>query len=885
MKSVLRKFLKATCLLLASFLVAIAISRFILRPPHSPDVLLREADRKAWANAWFEAEPLYKKAEAELIRKHEPSKALYARVSQIPPHMEDGSVPELIWQLTQDLALPEAQDQQTKLRILTIRGMVESNYDGAAGQSTWSQVQALAQQQHQYLLASRALGEKGIAAYFRGDLATAKKNVVTAWTVAKYGGDPAAQVRYASVYGAGLVDVRQYKQALGPLNEAIQVAQKHHEIAYPTIAVNAKIEALGGLQHYSEALALVGEAMQRVGRYHLPAHLAELHQIRGNLYARQQQWQAAITSYQQAINYDENLSSWRGLAQVHGLLAQTYEANQQLPLALLAINEAIEANKHIPDELILVPHHLAIKADILARMGRLKASNNLYQKSADLVDSLVRTAPSVSVERTLVNHLSEVYSGYFLSLCRQNQYGEAFRVLEKARGLLATEALRHYERIPLQRSIPQEQRLTRLNLQLLETDDPAQREQIMHDIDEAELQLQIKALSLAGQAVSQPVELSQLQAKLRPSELLLEYVLSEPQSSVLAITQQSATRYKLQGKNQLDDLANRYRSTIRKRQTDRTAAQSLFNGLLRPITEYKQYSNVIVVADGSLHLLPFSALLDNGQYVIVDHTFSSVPSGTVFTLLRSREAEGGGHRRSYVGVAAWTKNLPSTNPILQALFNLRNPVFRAISGPEKKDFSPLPESRREVETIAQDLPKPSTILLGPEATETHFKQLPLMQYNVLHLALHGYADLDYPDRSALVFAPEQPATEDGLLQVREIRVLRLAANLVTLSACNTGVGPISQTGVSNLVNAFLEAGARSVISTLWETEDHAAERLMTTFYSYLAHQESKTEALRHAKLELLHAGMPPYYWAAFELVGDPEGVLPGEPNQERAQRV
>ena len=118
----------------------------------------------------------------------------------------------------------------------------------------------------------------------------------------------------------------------------------------------------------------------------------------------------------------------------------------------------------------------------------------------------------------------------------------------------------------------------------------------------------------------------------------------------------------------------------------------------------------------------------------------------------------------------------------------------------------------------------------------------------------------------------------------EIRQLHLTANLVTLSACNTGLGPVGQTGVSNVVNAFIEAGAQSVVSTLWETEDHATKHLMTAFYSYLSHQDSKAEALRKAKLEMLNAGLLPYYWAAFELVGDPAGILPGESNQTRAYK-
>ena len=84
---------------------------------------------------------------------------------------------------------------------------------------------------------------------------------------------------------------------------------------------------------------------------------------------------------------------------------------------------------------------------------------------------------------------------------------------------------------------------------------------------------------------------------------------------------------------------------------------------------------------------------------------------------------------------------------------------------------------------------------------------------------HLYADLEYPDRSALIFAPEPHGPDDGLLQVREIRTLHLKAKLVTLSACDTGVGPVGEAGVDNLVNAFIEAGADSVVSTLWELED------------------------------------------------------------------
>jgi len=219
----------------------------------------------------------------------------------------------------------------------------------------------------------------------------------------------------------------------------------------------------------------------------------------------------------------------------------------------------------------------------------------------------------------------------------------------------------------------------------------------------------------------------------------------------------------------------------------------------------------------------------------------------------------------YVGVAAWISKAPPTS--------LLATITRSIRGPERAELVALPESRNEVETIAGDLPKPSTILLGGQATETAFKQLPLNQYSVIHLALHGYADSEFPDRSALVFAPEEKSTDDGLLQVREIRTLPIKASLVTLSACDTGIGPVGEEGVANIVNAFIEAGAQSVVSTLWKLEDHATSQLMISFYGNLAHGDSKAAGLRKAQLELLNSGDPPYFWAGVELDGDPSSTL------------
>ncbi len=851
--------------------------RIAMRPrPGSAEAFLQKADDLAWSNDWDRAAPLYRKAEVLFQRQHDLTKALYARVSQVPALMEISSLPDQIWKLTQDLALPEARDEETRLRILTVRGLFETNYDAASGRSTWQTVEALARRRGHLLLASRAIGEQGIAAALLGDVGTAKKQVLTAWGLAKTFGDQAAIVRYASVYGEGLVElVHQYNEALGPLDTAIRLAKSNSAIPYPRIAVTAKVEALTGLGRYTEALSLINEAMQRVSQARPKGGLYQVLATRAGVYQHLGRWHDAIADYLQAAQYARDLTYWRGLTEVGGPLAQAYEHEGNLRQALAAVDESLNANMHIPDELHFVPANLAIKAELEAKLGRTKLSNSLYRKSADVMDALLATAPTPNVERLLIAELSDVYSGFFSSLCNQGDYDGAFRILEKARGRIEAQALQHHRAVQPHKPTAADQRLMRLNLQLIDTDDPGERAQIAHSIYDTEQQLD--TTSLVGQTALHPVSLAALQQDLETSEAMVEYVLDAPKSFALVITNTSVHRYILSSKEEIEKKSDQYRLLLRDGKSDMRLAQTLFYKLLGSMPECKEKERLIIVPDGNLHLLPFSALVDNGKYLLATHLVNTVPSGTVLHILRKRAGVQASIRRlPYVGVAAWTE-APQINKLL--LGTLR--AFRALEldrsldGLSRSQLTALPASKEEVETIARDLPKPSKVLLGKDATETHFKSLPLDQYNVLHLALHGYADLEYPDRSALVFAPSDSPNppDDGLLQVREIRRLRLHAGLVTLSACNTGVGPVGEAGIADLSDAFIEAGAQSVVSTLWKVADHATNRLMTEFYARLSHNEEKGEALNDAKLVLYRSGLPPYYWAAFELVGDPAGPL------------
>jgi CHAT domain-containing protein len=181
----------------------------------------------------------------------------------------------------------------------------------------------------------------------------------------------------------------------------------------------------------------------------------------------------------------------------------------------------------------------------------------------------------------------------------------------------------------------------------------------------------------------------------------------------------------------------------------------------------------------------------------------------------------------------------------------------------------IPFSASEAQAIERYAGNGSRIYTGVEASENRIKNEQLDRFRVLHFATHGLISQRMPGRSALVLTPGD--AEDGFLQVREIYHLKLQSDLVVLSACQTARGQVlGGDGVRGLAQAFLHAGARSVLASLWDVNDQRTALFMETFYRHLADQKSKAEALRATKLELVQndATSAPRYWAAFILIGE-----------------
>lgn len=311
-------------------------------------------------------------------------------------------------------------------------------------------------------------------------------------------------------------------------------------------------------------------------------------------------------------------------------------------------------------------------------------------------------------------------------------------------------------------------------------------------------------------------------------------------------------------------------------------AFDLYEQLILPVEDkFILPERLIVLSDLDLANLPFEMLLfkkpDKPQYTPLD-----IPAYKEDFLLRR-------YSFSYVPSISQT-NLKSKKTFsAQKILVFANPINENVLDSENKirlrssigwRFEPLIYADREARSIKTFYPT-TQIVCHEQATKSNFLKL-APNFQVLHLATHGFVDLSFDLFSGLVFAPQQDSADDGLFMGYEITDMKLPCELISLSACETGRGKvIAGEGVLGLPRLFLKAGAKAVLMTKWKVDDRFSSLLMPTFYRFLFEQEkSKDVALSRAKLELIDNSetiegihfQHPIFWAAFTLYGSPNSI-------------
>jgi CHAT domain-containing protein len=416
----------------------------------------------------------------------------------------------------------------------------------------------------------------------------------------------------------------------------------------------------------------------------------------------------------------------------------------------------------------------------------------------------------------------------------------------------------------------------------------------------------------------QSASLASIQQQLDPDSVLLEYSLGNPRSYVWAVTSNSIDGFQLPARNQIEAAANRITKSLDARNqtiNDETSTQGerrrdqankdferasaeLSELVIRPLAPLLGNKRLVIVADGALQRVSFAALplpragAQQQRRLIEDHEIVYEPSASVLALQR-RELENRKPAARAVAVLAdpvFDKDdsrvasaLPRTNPPRNGsksngntgpeIATQKRDVSRALEDIGLERFPRLSSSAYEAQRIMAVAPKgDNKEALDFDASRETATSSELSNYRVVHFATHAVVNYEHPELSGIVFSlvdrTGQP--QDGYLRLHDIYNLNLPADLVVLSACQTGVGKeIKGEGLIALTRGFMYAGAARVVASLWKVDDAVTASLMAEFYKQMfVSGQRPAAALRSAQMTLAKTKRPPADWAGFVLQGE-----------------
>lgn len=500
-----------------------------------------------------------------------------------------------------------------------------------------------------------------------------------------------------------------------------------------------------------------------------------------------------------------------------------------------------------------------------------------------------------------------------------------FAEATKARVLLETiaESARQTERLTLPVALRTEE--ARLQTQLLSLQDQwaaayqrgegalkalrAQQQAVTQQLQGLVSRLRQEQPKYAALHYPQPVPVASL--PLQRQEVLLEYALGEEASYLFRVSPELGEKvWRLPlGKTALERQVQSFLAPLQQEGGSGMKAfspalgHSLYTLLLaEALQDMPAGIQPIIVPDGILGLLPFEALVqvpgqDHTTTRFVGETFQPryYQSAAVLTLLRALGPSQASRTLFALGDPIYDARDPRYLAQQQGVPSPALPLqersayaYRGLSIPHLRvhgtrsdyrgsitAFPPLPETATEVKSIAQLWGTPSQppdVLLQARANETQLRQIPLSRYRYLHFATHA----DLPGKLQGINEPflllgrvENQAKDDGLLTFSEVLNLHLDAEMVVLSACVTGRGAaLEGEGVANFARAFHQAGARSVVVSLWEVASEATEEYMKRFYRHLKSGHTKAAALALARKDIKAIYPHPFFWAPFILHGE-----------------
>jgi CHAT domain-containing protein len=536
-------------------------------------------------------------------------------------------------------------------------------------------------------------------------------------------------------------------------------------------------------------------------------------------------------------------------------LGQAYLAQKDFPRALENLTRALKTAGR--GRIAIAQGANAAMGDLFLETRRAPKAIPFYARAIEAVESVRSRLESEELRSSFFESKGQIYSGMVLAHLAAGSPEEAFNYNERARSRAFLDILGSKVQLTRQADLLEEERTLQAKLAGLkgqlsggaeddeeEDGEPADLGDELEAAEKAYNDFLAKVRKANKEQASlmnvEPLALKDVQSLLDPGVTLVEYFVTQRQTLVWVVEKDrvEAVSIALGRKDLLAKVSALRDNVLQVGEKEKFAALSrdLYQLLVAPALAGIRGKELLIVPHDVLHYLPFQALLSpDGRYLVQDFPIHYLSSASLMQFTHAK-------RR-----AAAEKALVMGNPSLgDEAYNLRF-------------------AEREAKEVATVYPQ-SAVYLRAEASKPRAISLS-PNYDMLHFAVHAEFNEEDPMSSALLLAVE--GKDDGRLKVEEIFSLDLKTSMVVLSACETGLGKLSSGDeIVGLTRAFIYAGTPSIVTTLWKVNDRASYELMREFYRNLK-SAKKSEALRLAQLKTMQEFPEPFYWAAYQLTGEP----------------
>ena len=735
---------------------------------------------------------------------------------------------------------------------------------------------------------AQVLGALGTFASLTGEFETAQCNWKRARHTFNEIGDRDNEAVVLNVMGSVSLGTGDPDAALKYYQDAGRLFASVHDSLGGAEATTGMAKSLTALHQYERALPLYHAKLDFVIRTGNPTLEASALKDMAGVYAAEHRFAEAFELYRRSLARYRSVKHFSGQGDVLHAMARVQMTRGRYISAMSLLQSALELKNSETGtgQAVEVAEIQYEMADIYRRLYRPQ----------DALTAIRQPIEFIETQRLSISEFDS-RAAYFASVHRY--YGLYIQVLmllheQSPQGNSAERAFAESEKSKV-RSL--------IDLLTTSSHDAPCEELLKKQQEEASgVHTAGRTATSAAEAPS-VLDLAQVQAEIGDQDtVLLEYALGDDKSYLWVVDQKRMVAHELPGMPEIESAAREFRDAVApspkkddesaevyqerltraRRNYPRFAAQ-LSRLLLGP-ADLSKAKRVVIVPDGALQYIPFAALrlataTGQDEILIARHEVVVLPSVSVLSTLRKAAAKRAPPTKSAAIFADPIfrsddeRICPAHDACKGKRQELPAALTRAILDIHGSLYIPrLGRTRDEARNIQGSLgPNGVLLALDFEATRERILQSSLSDYKYVHFATHGIIDALHPEMSGLILSliDERRRPIDGYLRLGDIYGLKLSADLVVLSACDSALGKdVASEGTIGLPRGFLYAGARSVIASLWKVDDTATAALMSALYERLGRGESISAALRGAQLEMAQRGHSPVDWAAFVLQGE-----------------